>query len=203
LKARRSRDDIPSSDHPWILGSLCLALTTILVGCASSTTVPKVTHTTPDAIGSAIARDPLQGEWREEWTCHGLVATLRHEARPALFDRWIDTIVAGRWGQGAPSARGGLCGGKPQMFVEIAKFGDGKVVFFDGPDLRADGVDATYRFTNKATIVLHDCCDNIAPDPLTCSFQIVGGRLNLEAHTGDPWTLAVFAGDFERVADAA
>jgi hypothetical protein len=191
------RIEEPSRDRSAIRGGMTrrclLVIAMLLVACGPKATSLETGEESPSRNPSAAPTDPLQGEWRQESTCEEVVRTLRREAKPRLFDMWAADVLAGMEGASQPPPRSHLCGGAPAMFVLVAKFEDGHVVFFYPPHLQPNGINATYQIERDHTLVLNDCCGNIAPNPLTCTFQIEGDHLRIDVRSRDPWTIADLA----------
>jgi hypothetical protein len=169
-----------------------LVMAMLLVACGPKATSLETVESTPSKSPSAVHTDPLQGEWRQESTCEEVVRTLRREAKPVLFEMWVTDILADMGGASLPSTRLNLCEGQPPRFVRVAKFQDGHVVFFEPPHLQANGINATYQIEGDRRLVVDDCCGNIAPNPLTCTFRVQGDRLRIDVRSGDPWTIKDF-----------
>jgi hypothetical protein len=169
-----------------------LVMAMLLVACGPKAASLESGERSPSRSPSAAPTDPLQGQWRQRSTCEEVVRTLRREARPDLFEMWVTDILADMEGATLPSMRSNLCEGHTAMFVRVAKFEDGHVVFFDPPHLQANGLNATYQIDGDRGLVIDDCCGNIAPNPLTCTFRVQGDRLRIDVRSGDPWTIAAF-----------
>lgn len=193
---RRTRIGGPARDRSPTRGGMircCLmVIAMLLVACGPKATSLE-TERSPSRSPSAAPTDPLQGEWRQRSTCEEVVRTLRREAKPSLFEMWAADVLAGMEGASRPPPRSHLCEGAPATFVLVAKFEDGHVVFFYPPHLQANGINATYQVEGDDTLVLNDCCGNIAPNPLTCTFQIEGDHLRIDVRSHDPWTIADLA----------
>jgi hypothetical protein len=192
-KDRRYRSTKIDQRSPDGMKRKCvLVVAMLLVACGPKATSIEAGERSPSRSPSAAPTDPLQGEWRQRSTCEEVVRTLRREARPDLFEMWAADVLAGMESASQPPPRSHLCQGAPAMFVLVAKFEDGHVVFFYPPHLQANGINATYQIEGDDTLVVTDCCHNIAPNPLTCTFQIEGDRLMIHARSHDPWTIADF-----------
>jgi hypothetical protein len=155
-------------------------------------------------ISASGTTDPLEGDWRQEFTCEGLVRTLRLQAKPIWFSRSIAEIVRGAEGAKEPPPPTDLCVGAPATFERIIRFRDARVVFFDPPRLQADGLNATYELRGDHTFVVTDTQGNISglrgDGILTCTFQLEGDRLTIHERSHDPWDISGFqAGPLVRI----
>jgi hypothetical protein len=156
------------------------------------------------AIAPTAPADPLEGDWRQQFACEDVIQTLKAQAKPAWFDKWIADIIRGMEGAKEPPPPSDLCFGAPAAFERIIRFRDARVVFFDPPRLQADGLNATYELRGDHTFVVTDTQGNISglrgDGILTCTFQLEGDRLTIHERSHDPWDISGFqAGPLVRI----
>jgi hypothetical protein len=140
---------------------------------------PAPTAQTPD--------DPLEGEWRTEFTCRESVQAIqRHlsesEIREQIGSNW-DEFLAG-W-NAEPSAADPCRGADATSLSLIARFLDGNLALCDG-DTGACDVHATYEL-GDGSITIEDREDNLCPCPATWRFRIVGERATFRVLGSNAW----------------
>jgi len=166
-------------------------LALIAVACGSGgSSAPE--PSSPGGSSSSIVSDPLVGEWRQDFTCEGLVKMLSSQARPHEFDRYVTGLIGEMDGVTKLPPLNDPCRGAPASFERIVKFAGGNVVFFDPPHLQDNGLHATYRVVDDRTFVVYDTMGNVSPSPLTCTFLVHGDRLTIQVRSDELYTLAGF-----------
>jgi hypothetical protein len=121
------------------------------------------------------ADDPLEGEWRTEFTCRESVGAIQRRLSESEIRKqigsWDDFLAV--W-NAEPSAGDPCHGADATSLSLIARFLDGNLALCDG-DTGACDVHATYEL-GDGSITIEDPEDNLCPCPATWRFRIVGER---------------------------
>jgi hypothetical protein len=121
------------------------------------------------------ALDPLEGEWRTEFTCRESVQAIQRRLSESEIREqigpWDDYVAA--W-NAEPTEADPCRGASATSLSKIARFLDGNLALCDG-DTGACDVHATYELSD-GSITIEDPEDNLCPCPATWRFRIVGER---------------------------
>jgi hypothetical protein len=174
---------------------LVAAISLMVAACGSgdratdqgSSQAPATTQAATDPPDTTSA-DPLQGEWRTEYTCQQSVRAIR--AR--LSDKQILKLV-GSWKSFIGEEFGGKpteddpCHGATGTDARLARFADGNLALCD-----AGGgcpVQATYELVSDHSITINDPEGNLCPCPQPWDFEIAGDQLTFHVQPADPSTI--------------
>jgi len=142
---------------------------------------------TPSTSAPPVVADPLEGQWRQEFTCQDVVHTLRKAGFEAVAPEFLQTIEGAAK---APSSAH-LCAGAPNRFTRIARFQDGRLVLFEGPPPQQAGLDASYEIVDDHTFTASDAGQNI-DGTYTFNYRINGDRLTVDVLENDAFFIAAW-----------
>jgi len=173
----------------WMLGCL-IGLALLTAGCGQKdSTAPTGARSNSAAAatsGSPVA-DPLEGQWRQEFTCHDVVRTLQWAGFEEVAPEFLQTIE----GAAQPPSSAHLCAGAPSKFTRIARFQDGRLVLFEGPPPQQAGLEARYQVVDDHTFTASDGGQNIN-GTYTFNYRIDGDRLTVDVVQNDAFFIAAW-----------
>lgn len=133
------------------------------------------------------AVDPLQGQWRQEFTCQDVVRTLRRAGFEEVVPEYLQNIE----GAARRPSSAHLCAGAPSKFTTIARFQDGRLVLFEGPPPQQVGLDASYEIVDDHTFTASDAGQNIN-GTYTFNYRLEGDRLTVDVLEKDAFFIAAW-----------
>jgi hypothetical protein len=165
-------------------------------GAESSPDGSPSTSDGPTADSSSGSFEPLDGVWRQDYSCEQSVRTFhrltyQHGAEGhTRYKRYVvhDGFAWGRKGatELTPEA---LCRGAHDRYL-LMKVGDGRLTFFDGPAHEAD-LQASIVILSDHTFTLNDGDQNLGGTE-AFSYRIRGDRLTVHALGDDEWSGTAF-----------
>jgi hypothetical protein len=147
------------------------------------------TTTSPPA-GQA---DPLEGEWRAEFTCRESVRAVKRRLSAAQIHaqatreraggalgilKRVLRAIGGKWSDAEPT-KDDPCHGAPGKVALVARFADGNLALFDGGGEL--GLQARYKLVGDQAISV-EAEDLCAPSCPRWTFEIAGGELTFRLH---------------------
>lgn len=188
-------------------GTALVMLAAMLAGCSSDGATEPVTESRPasSATREAARADPLEGEWRQEFTCDDQVRAFRRGTKElgaegrAMFEEYVRPMAAGAyWSEDAKlPPRNDVCKYAPASWERILRVQDGQMVWFDPGGVV--GTEATYELVDDHTFTASDGDQNI-DGTYTFEFRIEGDRLTIDLVDPDPFVgAAVGVAPFERM----
>jgi hypothetical protein len=140
--------------------------------------------------------DPLEGEWRAEFTCRESVRAVERRLSPKQMGTTWESVLkgfGGKWSDVEPT-KDDPCHGAPGRVALVARFTDGNLALFDaGGEL---GLQARYEHVGDHAISV-DAEDVCAPScPAIWTFEIAGDELTFrvqvrpDAHIVSAWEAA-------------
>ena len=165
-------------------------------GAESSPVGSPSTSDGPTADTSSGSVEPLDGVWRQDYSCEQSVRTFHRltyehgaEGR-ARYKRFVvhDGFAWGKKGatELTPEA---LCKGAPDRYL-LMKIADGRLTFFDGPFHQAD-LQASIVVVDDHTFTLNDGGQNLDGTEAFI-FRITGDRLTVHTLGKDEWSGTTF-----------
>lgn len=144
--------------------------------------------TTPPPTSSA---DPLQGEWRTEFTCQQSVQAIRARLSEEQILEQIGSWESFLEGEGGEPTKDDPCHGATAAHALVARFAEGNLALCDGKTGACD-VHATYELSGDHSIVVEDTEGNLCePCPVTWGFELGGDRLTFHV-APDPWVIGTW-----------
>ncbi len=156
---------------------------------------PATTHaaTNPPATTSA---DPLQGEWRTEYTCQQSVRAIRARLSEKKILKQIGSWESYLEEFGGKPSEDDPCHGAIGTDARLARFADGNLTLCDAKTGGCE-VHATYQVNGDHQTIVDDPEVNLCPCPATWDFEIARDRLTFHTHAdayvigtweAAPWT---------------
>jgi hypothetical protein len=160
----------------------------VLAACGGSGgTTGQVASRAP-ATSPATSADPLEGDWRTEFTCQASLRALRHRLSDKKVLKEVGSWkeLMGEWG-GEPT-NDDPCQGATGTAAFVARFADGNLTLCQ---VKTGGceVHATYELVGDHSITLNDPEGNLCPCTQPWQFEIVGDRLTIQVEPADPYTV--------------
>jgi len=157
--------------------------TTGQVASSAPPTVTPATSPTPSA-------DPLEGEWRTEYTCQEAARALRRR----LSDKEIFKELGMKsWKDfwGGADADHPCRGVTGTVAGNVVRFSDGSLTLCDAKS-GGCGVHATYELVGDHSITINDPSENLCPCTEPWQFEIAGDRLTIHVEPADANTVATW-----------
>ncbi len=148
--------------------------------------------TNPPATTSA---DPLQGEWRTEYTCQQSVRAIRARLSEKKILKQIGSWESYLEEFGGKPSEDDPCHGATGTDARLARFADGNLALCDAKTGGCE-VHATYQ-VNGDHLTVDDPEGNLCPCPGTWDFEIAGDQLTFHTDADSyvigtweaaPWT---------------
>jgi hypothetical protein len=135
------------------------------------------TATTEKPSGSS---DPLEGEWRTEFTCRESVDAIQRRLSPRQIHQQVGTWKAFLEVWEAKPTRKDPCHQASVTTALLARFADGNLSLCDAETLQCD-VSATYELVGKHSIKVDDQEGNLCESncPVRWEFETTGDELRL------------------------
>lgn len=167
---------------------LVAAMSVVLAACGGSGgTTGQVASRAP-ATSPATSADPLEGDWRTEFTCQASLRALRHRLSDKKVLKGVGSWkeLMGEWG-GEPT-NDDPCQGATGTAAFVARFADGNLTLCQ---VKTGGceVHATYELVGDHSFTLNDPEGNLCPCTQPWQFEIVGDRLTIHVEPADPYTV--------------
>jgi hypothetical protein len=167
---------------------LVAAMSVVLAACGGSGgTTGQVASRAP-ATSPATSADPLEGDWRTEFTCQASLRALRHRLSDKKVLKGVGSWkeLMGEWG-GEPT-NDDPCRGATGTAAFVARFADGNLTLCQ---VKTGGceVHATYELVGDHSFTLNDPEGNLCPCTQPWQFEIVGDRLTIHVEPADPYTV--------------
>jgi hypothetical protein len=172
------------------LGSLIVAVLALaLAACGGGSgnggeqalQTPATTTSPPAAHG-----DPLEGEWRAEFTCRESVqAVERRLSAKQMGTSWKDVLrgFGGKWSNVEPT-KDDPCHGAPGTVALLARFADGNLALLNAESGEL-GAQARYELVGDHAIRVDESEDALCgPCPARWTFEIAGDELTFRVQPG-------------------
>jgi hypothetical protein len=185
---------------PALLVAGAVAVALAACGGGSGNSADEVSQapaaTTSPPAGEA---DPLEGEWRTEFTCQESVRALerRFSAKqlrapsPDAPGTTLQSVLrgfGGKWSRAEPT-KDDPCHGAPGSVRQLARFADGNFALFGaGGEL---GLQGRYELVGDRAISL-DAEDLCSPSCPTWTFEIAGGELTFRVQPPNPYGVSTW-----------
>jgi hypothetical protein len=191
---RSPRSPIP---RPWIIVAAFFALA--FAACGNDGSNGEAASESPTSTATQAATDssdPLEGEWRTEFTCRDSVAAIQRRLSPQQIQRQI-----GGWKEflavwGAKPTSEDPCHRATGTTALLARFTDGNLALCDAKTLQCE-VNATYELVHENSIKVDDPEGNLCSHcPVEWEFELSGDELRfrvspdafvLSAWEASPW----------------
>ena len=162
-------------------GSLMVAVVSLaLAACGgdSGTDLNAEPTQAVTAASPSSPSDPLEGEWRAEFTCQESVRAIERRLSAKEISEQVGSLtrVLGASWQVKPK-NDDPCHGASGMVAVLARFADGNLALCDG-ETGACEVSATYELVGDNSISVNDEEGNLCgPCPVTWKFEITGDEM--------------------------
>jgi hypothetical protein len=171
----------------WTLAAAAMSLVLAACGGGEGTTQTGAPRSPAAATAQPTSQvDPLEGEWRAEFTCEDSLRAIESQLSPSQIRVQVirdaccptgslHTFMGGIWG-GEPTKDDPCRGGtKSRSFV--VRFEEGTLELPD-PDV----VGVQYELLDDHTISVTDPSDNVCPPGVECTweFEITGDELTFD-----------------------
>jgi len=176
------------------------AMSMVLAACGGDgATTGEGASRTPAATTEPGRVDPIEGEWRADFTCKDSLRAIETRLSPKQIREQVGSlgsfIEGGGWG--AEPTGDDPCHAATQKVAALVRFADGNLALFDVDT--GEGVQATYEPVDDHTIVVNDTSGNLCPCPGTWGFEIVGDEVTFHVEP-DIFIIATWeAAPFHRV----
>lgn len=192
------REDRRSLARGTLVGA---AMTLVLAACGGSdaTTVESASQTPFATTEPAGQVDPIEGEWRADFTCKDSLQAIETRLSPKEIRKQVGSLGSfmegGGWG--AEPTGDDPCHAATQTVAALVRFADGDLALFDV--VTGEGVQATYELVDDHTMVVNDTSGNLCPCPGTWGFEIAGDEVTFRVEP-DIFIIATWeAAPFHRV----
>jgi hypothetical protein len=177
---RSRRAPIP---HWWMVVAASLALA--LAACGNDGSNGQAASEPPTSTASEAATDssdPLEGEWRTEFTCRESVKAIERRLSAKQIHQQVGTWkeFLAVWG-GKPTSED-PCHGATGTAAFLARFADGNLALCDAKTLQCE-VNASYELDDGDSIKVDDPEGNLCTQcPVEWEFELRGDELRF--HVG-------------------
>ncbi len=177
-----------------LLGA-AMSLLAAACGGGGRTTEPRApgntrAATTPPA--ATRSADPLQGEWRTDFTCHQSVRAIRARLPEKQILKqigsWRSLLEDHGWG-GNPTEED-PCQGATGTDARLARFADGNLALCNAKTGECE-VHATYQVNGAHLIVVDPEGNLCGPCPVTWEFEIARDQLTFHVDP-NPWVIGTW-----------
>jgi hypothetical protein len=136
------------------------------------------TATSEESSGSS---DPLEGEWRTEFTCGESVKAIERRLSPKQIHQQVGTWKAFLEVWGAKPTRKDPCHGATRTIALLARFANGNLALCDAETMQCE-VSATYELVGKHSIRVDDQEGNLCESncPVKWEFELTGDELRFQ-----------------------
>jgi len=138
---------------------------------------------------STTSADPLQGDWRTEFTCQQSVRALRARLSEKQILKKIGSwksFIGEEWG-GKPT-EDDPCHGATGAEALLARFADGNLALCYATTGQCE-VHATYQLVGDHSITINDPEGNLCPCTQPWDFEIASDQLTFHVQPADPSTI--------------
>jgi hypothetical protein len=162
-----------------VRGSLVMAaISLVLAACGGGggTTGEAASPTGVATTEPTSQADPLEGEWRAEYTCQDSLRAIKSHLSAKQIREQVGSLgsfMEGGWG-GEPT-KDDPCHGVTGTKETLIRFADGNLGLVDVDT--GEGVQAIYELVDDHTIIVNDPSDNLCPCPGTWEFEIAGDQV--------------------------
>jgi hypothetical protein len=166
-------------------GSLvAVTVTLLLAACGGGGTGSTTGEQQGGATMPTTPADPLEGEWRAEFTCEDMVKTLERVGKA----EFAPDLLVQDWGIDDRPSKADPCATVREPREIVVRFGGGRLVLFVNGEI---GDDNPYTVVDDTFIL---------PPDLHFRFQIDGERLTVDNLEDDPGYVSAWeVAPFERV----
>jgi hypothetical protein len=168
-------------------------LTLVLAACGGSVgTTGEGTSQTPTATTEPASQaDPLEGEWRTEFTCQDSVRAIGRRLSAKQIEEQAGSLVnvlQDHW-QVKPT-KDNPCRGATETVALLARFADGNLALGDAETGTYD-VSASYELLDGHSISVNDPSENLCPCPGVWEFEIADDQVTFHVEP-DPWIVGTW-----------
>lgn len=163
----------------WVMAAVAsLALAACGGGSATQQRASKPPTETSEK--SPRSSDPLEGEWRTEFTCRESVEAIERRLSAKQIHKQVGTWKAFLEVWGAKPTKKDPCHRATGTTALLARFADGNLALCDAETLQCE-VNATYELVDKQSIMVDDqegnLCDAKLGCPIKWKFKLAGDKL--------------------------
>jgi hypothetical protein len=179
---------------------LAAAVSLVLAACgggggATGQVASRTPATVAPASSPTTSADPLEGEWRAEYTCQDSARALRRRlSDKEIFKQrgmksWKDfDEESTNWGSTDADQP---CRGATGTAEVVVRFSDGNLTLCDAKSGGCD-VHATYELVGDHSFSINDPSENLCPCTEPWQFEIAGDRLTIHVEPADANTVATW-----------
>ena len=160
---------------------IAVTVSVVATGCGGGNgNEPKASPAQAASTASRnTSHDPLEGEWRTEFTCRESVRAIARRLTTRQIERqvggWDEYLAVFQWHP--KPVKGDPCHGASETPVALlARFGDGNLALCDATTGECE-VQATYELVGDHAIEVNDPEGNLCPCPAKWTFELDGDEL--------------------------